>query len=148
MTPGDTFAQDPPIGRHEWPVEVRFEPDGAIGGMDVVVPGHRTVAIAAGPTVDGTPRPRGRRGPPAKRVSCIGTIKWRDTRGVDAADHRSLRTAGARVPGVGPETITVAVSRLGADSSARRAFGQVLDADDLLAAWDTRSSRWPEETGR
>jgi uncharacterized protein len=80
-----------------------------------------------------------RRDSPAKRVSFIGSIKWRDTRQMNKADHTSLVRSAARIPGAGAtQTRTVAVSRLGADADATRLFDVVLDAEDILAAWSIR----------
>lgn len=79
-----------------------------------------------------------RRDPPAKRISFIGTIKWRDNKPVRRSDYAALVAGGASIPGVQPTTPTVAVSRLGADAEAAAAFDVVLDADDVLAAWSIR----------
>ena len=79
-----------------------------------------------------------RRDPPAKGVTFLGTIKWRENRPVTMADYNALVTSGAKVPGVSPATIKVAVSRLGADADALTAFDVVLDAGDMLAAWSVR----------
>ena len=76
-----------------------------------------------------------RRDPPAKQIAFIGSIKWRETKPVTMADYNELAAGGARVPGVGPKTIKVAVSRQGADADALAAFDVVLDADDILTAW-------------
>ena len=67
-----------------------------------------------------------RRDPPAKRVSFIGSIKWRDRRPVDQTDHTALIRSAARVPGTDPaKTRTVAVSRLGANADATNVFDAV-----------------------
>jgi hypothetical protein len=79
-----------------------------------------------------------RRDPPAKQVAFLGSIKWRGTKPMTMSDYNALVAGGARVPGVSPTTIKVAVSRLGADADARTAFDVVLDASDILAAWSVR----------
>ena len=80
-----------------------------------------------------------RRDLPAKRVSFIGSIKWREARQMNRADHTSLISSAARIPGAGAtRTRTVAVSRLGADADATSLFDVVLDAEDILAAWSIR----------
>ena len=79
-----------------------------------------------------------RREPPAKGGTVLGTIKWRENKPVTMADYNALVTSVAKVPGVSPATIKVAVSRLGADADAMTAFDVVLDAGDMLAAWSVR----------
>ncbi len=80
-----------------------------------------------------------RRDSPAKRVSFVGSIKWRDERPITKADHASLIRSAARIPGADvTKTRTVAVSRLGADTDATSLFDVVLDAEDILAAWSIR----------
>ena len=54
------------------------------------------------------------------------------------SDYNALVAGGAKVPGVSPTTIKVAVSRVGADADALTAFDVVLDASDILAAWSVR----------
>ena len=53
-------------------------------------------------------------------VAFAGSIKWRDTTPFDSADLERLLTRSALVPGVGPSTPMVVVSRSGIDRSARR----------------------------
>ncbi len=80
-----------------------------------------------------------RRDPPAKRVSFIGSIKWRETRRMDKTDHAALLRSATQIPGTDPATIrTVAVSRLGANADATSVFDTTLDADDVLGAWSVR----------
>ena len=72
---------------------------------------------------------------PAK-VAFAGSIKWRETAPFDSSDLEHLIATSARVPGVGPATPLVAVSRRGVDRSARKlhlGFGPA----DLLAAYPT-----------
>ena len=72
---------------------------------------------------------------PAK-VAFAGSIKWRETAPFDSSDLERLIATSARVPGVGPATPLVAVSRRGIDRSARKlhlGFGPA----DLLAAYPT-----------
>lgn len=79
-----------------------------------------------------------RRDPPAKQITFLGSIKWRETKPVTMADYNALVAGGTRVPGVAPTTIKVAVSRLGADADALTAFDVVLDASDILGSWSVR----------
>lgn len=53
-------------------------------------------------------------------VAFAGSIKWRDRAPFDSADLERLLTKSALVPGVGPLTPMVAVSRSGVDRSARK----------------------------
>ncbi|MFV2062290.1 MAG: ATP-binding protein, partial [Chloroflexota bacterium] len=80
-----------------------------------------------------------RRDPPAKRVSFIGSIKWRDGRPLSKTDHSALIRSATRVSGAdATKTRTVAVSPLGANADATSVFDVVLDADDILGAWPVR----------
>ena len=76
-----------------------------------------------------------RRDPPARRVSFIGTIKWRENKPVTLADYNALTAGGATIAGVGQGVKTVAVTRSGADDRALAAFDVVLGPDEILAAW-------------
>lgn len=76
-----------------------------------------------------------RREPPAKRVSFIGTIKWRENKPLTMADYNGLNTSKAAIAGAGPATRTVGVTRSGADERAFAAFDLVLGPDEILAAW-------------
>lgn len=80
-----------------------------------------------------------RRDAPAKHLSFIGSVKWRDTQPMNKADHAALVRSAARIPGADPATTRlVAVSRLGADEVATGLFDVVLDAADILGAWSVR----------
>lgn len=72
---------------------------------------------------------------PAK-VAFAGSIKWRETAPFDSSDLERLIATSARVPGVGPATPLVAVSRRGVDRSARK-LHLGLGPADLLAAYPT-----------
>jgi hypothetical protein len=52
-------------------------------------------------------------------VAFVGSIKWRETAPFDSGDLEQLIKKSALVPGVGPATPLVAVSRRGVDRSAR-----------------------------
>ncbi len=73
-------------------------------------------------------------GPPARRVSFVGSIKWRERSPFDRRDLASLIEQRPRVPGVDEATLLVAVSR-----SGFRAAGEyvALGPEDLLGAWRT-----------
>lgn len=59
-----------------------------------------------------------RRSPAA--VAFAGSIKWRDTAAFESGDLEHLITKSALVPGVGPSTPLIAVSRSGIERSARK----------------------------
>ncbi|MGH8998973.1 MAG: ATP-binding protein [Acidimicrobiia bacterium] len=72
------------------------------------------------------------RGPVAKKVLFVGTIKWLDTSPLDQGDINTLSGHLAAIPGAGPTTPLVAVSRAGAAAAGAAAtFGPA----DLLTAW-------------
>lgn len=71
---------------------------------------------------------------PARRVTLVGSIKWRDRAAFDETDARALVRAGASVAGVDDATLLVGVSRAGF-STAR--MDVTLGPDDILAAWRT-----------
>lgn len=79
-----------------------------------------------------------RRDPPARQISFLGTIKWRERKPVTMTDYNALVASGTKVPGARPTAIKVAVSRLGASADALAAFDVVLDAGEVLAAWSAR----------
>ena len=64
--------------------------------------------------------PSRRRSPAA--VAFAGSIKWRDTTAFDSGDLEQLISKSALVPGVGPSTPLIAVSRCGVDRSARKLY--------------------------
>ncbi len=53
-------------------------------------------------------------------VAFVGSIKWRDAAAFDSSDLEQLIIKSALVPGVGPSTRLIAVSRCGIDRSARK----------------------------
>lgn len=80
-----------------------------------------------------------RREPPVKRMTFIGSIKWRARQAMLKRDHSSLIAAASTIPGVVPSDVrTAAVSRSGFESEAADAFDVSLDADDVLRAWTVR----------
>lgn len=70
--------------------------------------------------------------PLAKEITFAGSIKWLDARSFETSDLNSLAGAAAQVPGAGPGTPLVAVSRSGvtAKGAALR-----LGPHELLRAW-------------
>lgn len=59
-------------------------------------------------------------------VAFAGSIKWRDRSTFESADLEQLIATAGRVPGVGPATPLIAISRTGTGASARKlsaAFG-------------------------
>jgi uncharacterized protein len=71
------------------------------------------------------------RAPVAKAIAYVGAIKWLERAPFDQADLNRLIADRAAVPGAGPHTPTVVVSRAGV--SAKGTVG--LGPDDLIAAW-------------
>lgn len=67
-----------------------------------------------------------------REIAFVGSIKWRDRQRFDAADTKDLIEKSERVPGAGPRTLLVAVSRSGIDRSARR-IDVSLTPPDLVA---------------
>jgi len=76
-----------------------------------------------------------RRDPPAKKVSFIGTIKWRENKPLTMVDYNRLNASKAAIAGAAPAVGTVGVARSGADERAFAAFDVVLGPDEILAAW-------------
>lgn len=73
------------------------------------------------------------RGPLAKQIHFVGSIKWLDNRLFDRHDYDELVRGGDFVPGSGPETPRVAVSRAGFEPGLPLALRWT--PEDLLAAW-------------
>jgi hypothetical protein len=71
------------------------------------------------------------RGPVAKRITCVGSVKWLENRAFDAHDLARLIGHRSRLPGAEDSTPLVAVSRGGTTVDGVVPFGP----DDLLAAW-------------
>jgi uncharacterized protein len=77
-----------------------------------------------------------RREAPAKRISFIGTVKWRERHPLNLTDLNALVTAASRVPGATTATTrTIGVSRSGVEERAESAFDVLLGPDELLQAW-------------
>lgn len=71
------------------------------------------------------------RGPIAKRITMVGSIKWLDARAFDSHDLARLMVHRSRLPGADDSTPLVAVSRAGTTADGVLALGP----DDLIAAW-------------
>lgn len=69
---------------------------------------------------------------PGRRISFVGTIKWREHEALGQADVRALQQGAARVPGVDATTPLVGVCPAGGGTPE---LAQVWDADQILAAW-------------
>jgi hypothetical protein len=67
-------------------------------------------------------------------VAFIGTIKWRETGGVEGTDIAALTRASTAVPGVDASTRLVAVSRTGFDRRIAAPVRKV-DPDEILGAF-------------
>ncbi len=68
----------------------------------------------------------------AVHVEFLGSIKWRERAPFDPRDFDALAAQRTAVPGSGPRTRLIAISRTG---FARTGLTQGLDPADLLAAW-------------
>lgn len=73
-----------------------------------------------------------------RSVAFVGSIKWRADRAFRSADVDALRAAAidhprGGVPGAGPETLLVGVSRSGFESAA--GLARTFTPDELLDAW-------------
>lgn len=71
----------------------------------------------------------------AGSVDFVGSIKWRDRAGFDRNDLANLHAARSRLPGAGPDTRLVGVSRTGFTTAG---LDLTLGPEDLLASWDPR----------
>jgi AAA+ ATPase superfamily predicted ATPase len=71
------------------------------------------------------------REPVAKRITCVGSIKWLENRPFDAHDLARLIVHRNRLPGSEDATSLIAVSRSGTATDGVIPYGP----DDLLAAW-------------
>jgi hypothetical protein len=76
-----------------------------------------------------------RRESPAKRLSFIGSVKWRENKLLTLTDLNALTGVATRVPGATANTLKVGVSRSGVEGRAAGAFDVVLGPDELLKAW-------------
>ncbi len=71
------------------------------------------------------------RGPVARRVLGVGSVKWHDTAPFDQQDFAALVRHRGQLPGADDTTGMLAVSRTGADVAGVT----VLTPEDLIAAW-------------
>ncbi|MBM0238541.1 ATP-binding protein [Micromonospora sp. ATA32] len=71
------------------------------------------------------------RGPVAKRITFVGSIKWQESRPFDSHDLARLLVHRSRLPGADDQVELVAVSRSGSATGAVRC----LTAEDLLVAY-------------
>lgn len=71
------------------------------------------------------------RGPVAKRITCVGSVKWLENRPFDAHDLARLIVHRSRLPGADDSTPLIAVTRTGGTVEGVVPFGP----DDLMAAW-------------
>lgn len=72
---------------------------------------------------------------PAKEISFVGTIKWRDNKPLSRHDSDQLRREAASVPGFTESTALVGVCPAG--GSVDLGLAAIWSADDLLAAWES-----------
>lgn len=71
------------------------------------------------------------RGPIAKRITAVGSIKWLENRGFDGRDLARLIIHRSQLPGADEDTPLLAVSRSGVEVAGVRAVGP----EELLNAW-------------
>jgi uncharacterized protein len=71
------------------------------------------------------------RGPVAKRITAVGSIKWLETKPFDPRDLARLIVHRSRLPGADEDTPLLAVSRSGITAEGVRAMGP----EELLTAW-------------
>lgn len=71
------------------------------------------------------------RGPVAKRVTAVGSIKWLERKSFDHRDFAALVAHRAQLPGADEDTPLIAVARSGCDVDGVRRVGP----EDLLEAW-------------
>lgn len=81
-----------------------------------------------------------RRQSPAKAISFVGTVKWRENHPLDLKDLNVLIRQAAAVPGAAEDVRKVGVTRSGVEERAHAAFDVVLEPDELLAAWRSTSA--------
>ncbi|MQA98518.1 MAG: ATP-binding protein, partial [Streptosporangiales bacterium] len=74
------------------------------------------------------------REPVAKKITFVGSIKWKEKRPFDAADLAELATHRAKIPGAGEATPLVAVSGCGVTVDGVQGIGP----DRLIEAWRAR----------
>lgn len=73
------------------------------------------------------------RAPVAKRVTMVGSIKWRNSHAFDNHDLARLLNYRARLPGADENTPLLAVTRTASNVTGVLALGP----DDLIAAWQS-----------
>ena len=70
--------------------------------------------------------------PVAKRISAIGSIKWKERSPFDERDFATLASGRDKVPGATAATPVFAIARTGCAVEGLRCYGP----DELLAAWN------------
>lgn len=73
------------------------------------------------------------RAPVAKKITCVGSIKWLENRPFTGTDLSRLILHRSKLPGADDTTPLLAISRNGVDAGLSAA--SVLTPDDLIAAW-------------
>ena len=102
----------------------RLLPDQRLGDADIVGGyWNRTQSVEV--DLVGTPESRA-------TLSFVGTVKWRERTPLEDADVRQLARSAQDVPGIGPNTRFIGVSRSGVDAGG---LDFTLGPDDLVAAW-------------
>jgi AAA+ ATPase superfamily predicted ATPase len=71
----------------------------------------------------------------ASKILFVGRIKWHDSTAFDLRDHNTLVRDMGAIPGVGPQTVPIALSREPATDVPIR----TLTPDDLIDAWRPRT---------
>jgi hypothetical protein len=71
------------------------------------------------------------RGPVAKRITAVGSIKWLENRPFDSHDLTRLIIHRSQLPGADESTPLVAVARSGSTVAGIRTIGP----EELVSAW-------------
>ena len=71
------------------------------------------------------------RGPIAKRITAVGSVKWLENRPFDAHDLARLLVHRSQLPGANEQTPLLAVARSGVSVDGVRAVGP----EELITAW-------------
>lgn len=71
------------------------------------------------------------RGPIAKRVTAVGSVKWLENRAFDAHDLAKLIVHRSQLPGADTSTPLIAVARSGVSVDGVQAVGP----EELITAW-------------
>lgn len=83
----------------------------------------------------------------AKRIELVGSVKWRQRELFSSPDVGRLLAQASLVPGTGPFTLAIGVSRTGFSKEAKDLLHATLEPEDLLNAWRTPDARIAQAGG-